>query len=242
MKLVLGNNTKYKMRNKLLLTGSFALAIFASSCFRDAKKPGLEYMPDMAHPVSVETYDESKNPDINANRTSNKFSALQPVKGTVPTAQGMLPFKNEDYDNTTSYKPYHHEFSPEGEKASDADLNPLEKTEINLTEGKRLYEIYCSPCHGKEGNADGTVTIANNHAFPMGAPFSYFTDANLAITEGHMFYITQYGRNSMGSYASQLNPNERWKVIMYVKQMQADYTSKNSASKKEEKKDDKKKA
>ncbi|MEY4875135.1 MAG: hypothetical protein RL708_284, partial [Bacteroidota bacterium] len=212
------------------------------SCFRDAKKPGLEYMPDMAHPVSVETYDESKNPDINANRTSNKFSALQPVKGTVPTAQGMLPFKNEDYDNTTSYKPYHHEFSPEGEKASDADLNPLEKTEINLTEGKRLYEIYCSPCHGKEGNADGTVTIANNHAFPMGAPFSYFTDANLAITEGHMFYITQYGRNSMGSYASQLNPNERWKVIMYVKQMQADYASKNSAAKKEEKKDDKKKA
>jgi len=186
--------------------------------------------------VSVETYDESKNPDINANRTSNKFSALQPVKGTVPCAQGIVPFKNDEYSNETSYKPYHHEFSPEGEKASDADKNPLEKNEINLTEGKRLYEIYCSPCHGKEGNADGSVTIANNHAFPMGAPFSYYTEANLAITEGHMFYITQYGRNSMGSYASQLNPNERWKVIMYVKQMQADYMAKNNTTKKEDKK------
>ena len=57
-----------------------------------------------------------------------------------------------------------------------------------------------------------------------------------------MFYITQYGRNSMGSYASQLNPNERWKVIMYVKQMQADFVAKNATAKKEEKKDDKKKA
>ena len=229
-------------RNSLIIIGAALSAFTITSCFRDAKKPGIEYMPDMAHPVSVETYDESKNPDISAGRTSEKFSALQPVKGTVPTAQGMLPFKNDEYDNTTSYKPYHHEFSPEGEKASDADKNPLEVNKINLTEGKRLFDIYCAPCHGKEGNADGTVTIANNHAFPMGAPFSYFTDANLALTEGHMFYITQYGRNSMGSYASQLNPNERWKVIMYVKQMQADYVAKNSASKKEEKKDDKKKA
>ncbi|MFM2223872.1 MAG: hypothetical protein RJA07_74 [Bacteroidota bacterium] len=223
-------------RNSLLIIGAAFSALTITSCFRDAKKPGLEYMPDMAHAVSVETYDESKNPDINANRTSNKFSALQPVKGTVPTAQGMLPFKNEDYDNTTSYKPYHHEKDEAGEKASDADLNPLEKTQVNLAEGKRLFTIYCSPCHGAEGNADGTVTLANNHAFPMGPLFSYYTDANLAITEGHMFYITQYGRNSMGSYASQLNPNERWKVIMYIKQMQADYIAKNSTTKKEEKK------
>jgi mono/diheme cytochrome c family protein len=224
------------MRKTILIAFTIVTGLTVSSCFRDAKKPGLQYMPDMVKSVAVETYDESRNPEISANRKSNKFSALQPVTGTVPTAQGMLPFKNEDYDNTTSYKPYHHEFSPEGEKASDADVNPLEKTEINLNEGKRLFEIYCAPCHGKEGNADGTVTIANNHAFPMGAPFSYYTDANLAYTEGHMFYVTQYGRNMMGSYASQLNPNERWKVIMYVKQMQNDFVSKNSASKKEEKK------
>jgi hypothetical protein len=119
-------------RNSLLIIGAAFSALTITSCFRDAKKPGLEYMPDMAHPVSVETYDESKNPDINANRTSNKFSALQPVKGTVPFAQGIVPFKNDEYSNETSYKPYHHEFSPEGEKASDADQNPLEKTEINL--------------------------------------------------------------------------------------------------------------
>ncbi len=225
-------------RNSLIIIGTVFSAITITSCFRDAKKPGIEYMPDMAHSVAVETYDESRNLDI----YPDKMSARTPVQGTVPCAQGIVPFKNDDYSNETSYKPYHHSFSPEGEKASDEDKNPLEKTEINLAEGQRLFEIYCAPCHGKEGNADGTVTIANNHAFPMGAPFAYFTDANLALTEGHMFYITQYGRNSMGSYASQLNPNERWKVIMYVKQMQADFVAKNATAKKEEKKDDKKKA
>ena len=75
-------------RNSLIIIGTVFSAITITSCFRDAKKPGLEYMPDMAHSVAVETYDESRNPDI----YPDKMSARTPVKGTVPCAQGEAPF------------------------------------------------------------------------------------------------------------------------------------------------------
>jgi len=220
------------MRKTSIITLAAVGVISITSCFRDPKKPGLEYMPDMAHSVAVETYDESKNPDI----YSDKKSALTPIKGTIPYAQGALFGATRH----SAFMPYHHDFGPEGEEASKKDENPIEKSEINLAEGKRLFEVYCAPCHGNEGNADGPVTTANNHAFPMGAGFSYYTDANLALTEGNMFYITQYGRNMMGSYATQLNVEERWKVISYVKSMQMKYVEeqkKSAAASKETPKD-----
>jgi hypothetical protein len=36
-----------------------------------------------------------------------------------------------------------------------------------------------------------------------------------------MFYSVTYGKNKMGSYASQLNTRQRWMVIAYIKSKQA---------------------
>jgi mono/diheme cytochrome c family protein len=35
-----------------------------------------------------------------------------------------------------------------------------------------------------------------------------------------MFYSVAYGKNLMGSYASQLSRKQRWKVIAYIKAKQ----------------------
>jgi hypothetical protein len=35
-----------------------------------------------------------------------------------------------------------------------------------------------------------------------------------------MYYSVTYGKNKMGSYASQLNTKQRWMVIAYVKSKQ----------------------
>ncbi|TAD85029.1 MAG: cytochrome c, partial [Bacteroidetes bacterium] len=40
-------------------------------------------------------------------------------------------------------------------------------------------------------------------------------------TDGTMFYSITYGRNLMGGYASQLTPEQRWKIIYYIKSKQA---------------------
>ncbi|RZL99726.1 MAG: cytochrome c, partial [Pedobacter sp.] len=40
------------------------------------------------------------------------------------------------------------------------------------------------------------------------------------LTDGQIYHTIQYGLNLMGSYASQLSPEERWKVVMYVHELQ----------------------
>jgi hypothetical protein len=42
-----------------------------------------------------------------------------------------------------------------------------------------------------------------------------------ALPEGTMFHSVTYGRNMMGSYASQLNTKQRWMVIGYIRSKQA---------------------
>ncbi|HCL83145.1 MAG TPA: quinol:cytochrome C oxidoreductase, partial [Chitinophagaceae bacterium] len=42
-----------------------------------------------------------------------------------------------------------------------------------------------------------------------------------AMPEGQMYYSVTYGKNKMGSYASQLDTRQRWMVIAYIKSKQA---------------------
>jgi hypothetical protein len=39
------------------------------------------------------------------------------------------------------------------------------------------------------------------------------------LTDGHVYFVITYGRNMMGSHASQLSPEERWKVVTYVERL-----------------------
>ena len=43
-----------------------------------------------------------------------------------------------------------------------------------------------------------------------------------AICHGSIYHTIYYGKNSMGSYANQLNENERWQVVAYVEKLKAD--------------------
>ncbi|MBK5286341.1 MAG: cytochrome c [Bacteroidia bacterium] len=141
-----------------------------------------------------------------------------PVAGTVPRG---------------NYLPYPYPNTPEGYEASGKDLkNPLEKSSENLAEGKRLFEIFCIHCHGPQGNGDGTI-VTNGKFAP---PPSYSGDQLRLLPEGKMFHTLEFGKNMMGSHASQLTQTERWKIIIYIQTLQklgsapagADTTKKSS--------------
>jgi hypothetical protein len=44
-----------------------------------------------------------------------------------------------------------------------------------------------------------------------------------------MFFVVHYGRNMMGSYAAQLDQVQIWKILSYVKSMQASYVHRMGA-------------
>ena len=81
----------------------------------------------------------------------------------------------------------------------------------------QLYEIYCGICHGKKGDGQGTLVKREKI---LGVPS--YDDAGRAITVGSIYHTIYYGKNAMGSYANQLNEEERWQVVDYVMELKAD--------------------
>lgn len=182
----------------IVLTAAAAISLIAS-CSKDPKKPGLEYMPDMYRSPSYEVY--SGNPIFKDSLTMQK-----PVDGTIPRG----------------YEFFHYPNTPEGYEAAGHDLkNPFEVNAANLEKGKALYTIFCMHCHGETGQADGALIATGK--FPP--PPSYTVGKSSRggemkdLTDGKIYHTITYGVNMMGSHASQLNPTERWKVVMYVKSM-----------------------
>ncbi len=178
-----------------------AVVFAIASCSNDPKDPGYEYMPDMYRSPDYET--NSENPNFKDSMTEQ-----QPVAGTVA--------RGNDIYTAMDRMPYPYENTPEGYEAAGTNLhNPLEHSEANMTEGKRLYENYCTHCHGATGQGDGLVVQHNGPKPP-----AYNSDALKDLPEGKAFHTTQYGKNMMGSHASQLTASQRWKIIMYVQTLQ----------------------
>ena len=165
------------------------------------KHPGYEYMPDMYRSPSYETY--SENPLF-----PNNSTARMPVKGTIP--RGFVPF---EYENTLD----------DYLKAGQNLMNPLENNLSNIEEGEALYVMFCAHCHGKNGDGKGSIQHPLYGAVP-----SYSDDVLLRrsgttmkeLSDGHMYHAITYGFNAMGGHASQINTEERWKIIMYVNELQ----------------------
>lgn len=181
------------MKNILKITIVLVYVFTLSSCWGDKSKPNYQYMPDMYKSVGYETYTENPN-------YANGMTTQLPVEGTI--ARGQVPY---DYENTN-----------EGyEMAKLESKNPLEVSEANLAYGKKMYNIYCISCHGKTGKGDGTLVQREKI---LGVP--NFKDRD--ISEGSIHHVIMYGRNMMGSHASQLTANERWQVTMYVQELRTE--------------------
>ena len=175
------------------LIAIIGLAVFWTGCSNDPTHPGYEYMPDMYRSASYETYSENTN-------FENGMTARVPVTGTVP--RGFMPFT---YPNT-----------PEGYEAAGRELkNPLEANELNLTEGERLFNIYCVYCHGSDGTGNG-ILVANGK-FP---PPPSFTGPLKDLPIGKAYWTVTFGKNLMGSHASQILPDDRWRILMHVQKLQ----------------------
>ena len=162
------------------------------SC-NDKRTPQVQYMPDMY--VSI-PYDANGVDGINGKPVNSK-----PVAGTI--ARGGYPA----YDIADTAEGY--------EKAKSDLKNPLEATEANLDNGKAMYTIYCASCHGKKG--DGNGILSQREKFE-GIPNYKDRDINA----GSIYHVIMYGKNLMGSHASQLTYNERWQIVHYVEKLRTD--------------------
>ena len=189
--------------NKFKILGTAVITIAASivitSC-KDKRSTGWEYAPNMYEHIAFDP--DQKNPNFKDGKT-----AQVPPAGTIPV--GFVRF---NYPNTM-----------DGYNLASTEVkNALALTSKHLTEGKKLYTTFCAPCHGLTGQGDGLVTTHDAGVKPpsYSAGQSSRGGAMKDLTDGKIYHTITYGVNAMGSYASQLAPEERWKVVMYVHHLQ----------------------
>lgn len=178
-----------------------AAALLLASCGKDPQSPGYEYFPDMYRSPGFETNGFYYTKKDSAGNRDTLMTNRLPVEGTIP--RGFVPFP---YPN-----------SPAGDTlAANFWKGSLPASEAVEMEGKVLYEQMCVHCHGDEGKGDGTIVA--NKKFPNKPP-DYTALAPFNQTDGHIYHVITYGKGNMGSHASQLNPEERWKVTRYVQRL-----------------------
>ena len=186
--------------NRVMLVTVLAGTIAAfASCSKDSNSPGLEFVPDMYRSPAYKAYEGNGIFAVSS-------AARTPVEGTVPR----------------DYTFFNYSSSNEGYEAAGRDLsNPIVKDEKTLVEGKYLYENFCMQCHGAAGAGDGSLIATGK--FPP--PPSYAAGVSSRggkmneLSDGKIYHTITYGVNLMGSHASQLNSEERWKITMYVREL-----------------------
>lgn len=183
-----------------LIFVGIAVAAILSSC-QDKRSRGLEYAPNMYYPIAF-------NPDQKNKNFADGKTAQLPPNNTTPVGFTR-------YDQYTD--------TPEGYiEASNNMVNPLTVNKQNLLEGQQLYIAMCAPCHGEKGAGNGKIVELGKYPAPpsYASGISSRGGAMKDLTDGKIYHTMQYGLNLMGSYASQLSPEERWKVVMYVHELQ----------------------
>jgi len=130
-------------------------------------------------------------------------------EGTLPTDTGSPP---QDLEQATV-------------KAH----NPLKPTAANIAHGKELFTNTCAPCHGASGHGDGPVAhLLHAHGFD---PKNLVTGVAKNLPDGYLYGYIRDGGIHMPAYADAMNSDERWDVVMYVRQLEAQADKSKTASK-----------
>lgn len=95
---------------------------------------------------------------------------------------------------------------------------PVPLTKKLLLRGQERYNAYCSPCHGQVGDGNGMIA---NRGFKLKRPVgNYHTDRLREMPAGHFYDVITNGYGAMYSYASRIEPADRWAIVAYIKALQ----------------------
>ncbi|HTQ58731.1 MAG TPA: cytochrome c [Candidatus Solibacter sp.] len=98
---------------------------------------------------------------------------------------------------------------------SDSNAFPLPLTMELLDRGKERFKIFCSPCHGLQGDGNGMVVMRG-----MKQPPTYHQPRLRDAPNGHFFDVITNGFGMMQGYSAQVPPRDRWAIVAYIRALQ----------------------
>jgi hypothetical protein len=181
-----------KMWEYAILNALFIFPV-TISCDRDKNNPGYDYFPDMAYSRTYET--NAPNPNFKNNSTER-----EPVAGTISREMIPFPYQKTDEDRV---------------RAGKEMKNPyMAVNDSLLKQGEKLYDTFCLVCHGNKGDGMGHLFTSGLYPYP---PASLISDKIKALPDGSIYHTVTVGYGIMGAYGSQILPDDRWKIISYIR-------------------------
>jgi mono/diheme cytochrome c family protein len=190
------------MRYFIILFILAALAVLAVAGLRldhggsPSRKPPIELFPDM-----------DRQPKLRP-QTSTSFVGWEDGLSSRPFVAGTVARGShyEENEFTTGRQPGTTNF---------VAVLPVRLTETLMQRGRHEFNIYCAPCHGQQGDGKGVTSklgmaaVANLH------------DARIVnLADGDLFNTITHGKNLMGGYAANIDIEDRWAVIAYLRALQ----------------------
>jgi len=108
---------------------------------------------------------------------------------------------------------------PKGDARWDAINSPLDSNDQTLATGERMYDVYCTPCHGKV--QDGTIPELG----PVGqagriagvVPLTGAGGVLQSRTDGRVYSTIRKGSAIMPAYNWAMTDQEMWSIVHYVR-------------------------
>jgi cytochrome c1 len=171
----------------------------------DHGRPNVEFMPEMVRAVPYESFAE--HPGL-----PNKAVLQPPADGTI--ARGQLPL--------------HYQATPQdAERAGEKLHNPFKIGDKHWQpRGAQVYANFCGVCHGPGGAGDGPVSQRGVPPPPSLLATKKVKTADGSekdvekFKDGQLFHIITFGQNNMAAYGAQLSREDRWAVILHLRQLQ----------------------
>jgi mono/diheme cytochrome c family protein len=180
---------------KRTLLGIIFLAGGFMACDRTNNDPGYDYFPDMFYSRAYETYSEHSGfPDGKTLR--------EPVEGTIPIGMLPYPYAKTDADRLLAGKEL---------------INPVSPDSANLKRGAESYKVFCMPCHGSLADGNGLLYKSGLYSFK---PASLVNDKMNAVPDGEIYHVISAGQGVMQEHGSIIRPEDRWKIVAYVRKLQ----------------------
>jgi mono/diheme cytochrome c family protein len=182
--------------NLLLPILSGAAVIGGLSVGRDVRVPN--YGPLVEGQMAASPAYDSFSPNPNF----ADGSTLQPPPfGTIARGYLPLPYKATPEDAIRAGLDLHNPFAA--------------KDEADRNRGQVVFANFCQTCHGPLGQGAGPVTQGG---FP--APPSLLNDRLAKAPDGQLFHVLTYGQGRMPGLAAQLSPDDRWRAVLRVRELQ----------------------
>lgn len=164
----------------------------------DPTQPNFELLPGMVFAVPYESF--TANPVLAGGVTMQHAPAGTIPRGRLPLGYGATP--------------------EEAERAGRDLQNPLSAADPGvLGQAESVFQVYCQLCHGPGGEGDGTVA---QRGFPT--PPSLLAPNARNHADGRLFHIVTFGQGNMPGHAGQLEPEERWQAVTWVRYLQEQET------------------